>query len=361
MFRALVLLLVADVVLAAKLGNGLGVCLRETLFGNDIRHKQQFRHIGMIFDQEDSQQIRIGSHLYARASSDNGLITVIGSNGAFNLGNLVVGGGGGSTGPSHDSNNNNGSASGSSTTPTSDSQSSSQTSESSKPTATGDSDANLGAHGTYSQEPSDSRYTCKSDFVDFSKKDAMSKFDFVWCPQNSRQTSNSVEWTLTQQCGTTMIYPYDFHYGKIEARIRIGVGSGVVTALLLIGPPPSDEIDFEWVGKAPNEVQTMYYVKAQRIDVLPNVFASGAVGDDDLSHTFHNYGIELNKDSVKWFVDGKAVRTLTKGSRGFPTYANRARMGIWDGTQTGGWAGTVDWSHGPFTAEMQWFKFTPYC
>ncbi|KAJ2682565.1 hypothetical protein H4R19_007108, partial [Coemansia spiralis] len=74
-----------------------------------------------------------------------------------------------------------------------------------------------------------------------------------------------------------------------------------------------------------------------------------------------NYAIELNKDSVKWYLNNRLIRTLPKNSAEFPSDASRARMGIWDGTQTGGWAGTVDWNKGPITAEMQWFNFTPYC
>ncbi|KAJ2854758.1 transglycosylase [Coemansia erecta] len=188
----------------------------------------------------------------------------------------------------------------------------------------------------------------------------MSKFNFVWCPENAYQTGNSVVWKLTELCGTTMVYPWDFHYGKIEARVRMGGGSGVVTAMLLLGPAPSDEIDFEWVGKDTTHVQTMYYVQAHRVDVLPEVFGASQTSGD-LSTTFQNYAIELNKDSVKWYLNGILLRTLEKGTQEFPSDASRARMGIWDGSQTSGWAGTVDWSQGPFTAEMQWFNFTPYC
>ncbi|KAJ2517279.1 putative glycosidase CRH2 [Coemansia sp. RSA 2049] len=243
-------------------------------------------------------------------------------------------------------------------TSTTSSSSSETTSSSSSPTP----DAQSGqiVLGTYSQEPTGRQYTCNSDFVDFSKSDAMSKFSFVWCPENAYQTSNSVVWKLTGSCGTTMVYPWDFYYGRIEARIRIGSGSGVVTAMLLLGPAPSDEIDFEWVGKDTTHVQTMYYVQSHRVDNLPEVFGA-AQNNGDLSTTFQDYAIELNKDSVKWYLNGILLRTLDKGAQEFPSDASRARMGIWDGTQTSGWAGTVDWSQGPFTAEMQWFNFTPYC
>ncbi|KAJ2487208.1 transglycosylase [Coemansia sp. RSA 2050] len=205
-------------------------------------------------------------------------------------------------------------------------------------------------------------YTCKSEFIDFSDPSALSKFNVAWCPQNAYQTSNSVVWRLTPDCGTTIIYPWDFQYGKIEARVRVSPGSGVVSTILLAGPDPADELDWEWVGKDTWTAQSMYFVKGQRVD--PNAAFFHTPGDtpQDMAAGFHNYAIELNKDSVKWYIDDWLTRTLPKlDGVPFPSGASRARMGVWDGSQTSGWAGTVDWSKGPFMAEMQWFKFTPYC
>ncbi|KAJ2883576.1 transglycosylase [Coemansia aciculifera] len=205
-------------------------------------------------------------------------------------------------------------------------------------------------------------YTCKSEYIDFSDPSALSKFNVAWCPQNAYQTSNSVVWRLTAECGTTMIYPWDFQYGKLEARVRVSPGSGVVSTILLAGPDPADELDWEWVGKDTFTAQSMYFVKGQRVD--PNAAFVHTPGDtpQDMAAGFHNYAIELNKDNVKWYIDDWLTRTLPKlDGVPFPSGASRARMGVWDGSQTSGWAGTVDWSRGPFTAEMQWFKFTPYC
>ncbi|KAJ2024401.1 transglycosylase, partial [Coemansia sp. S85] len=107
-------------------------------------------------------------------------------------------------------------------------------------------------------------FTCKSEYIDFSDPSALSKFNVAWCPQNAYQTSNSVVWRLTPDCGTTMIYPWDFQYGKLEARIRASPGSGVVSTILLAGPDPADELDWEWVGKDTWTAQSMYFVKGQR-------------------------------------------------------------------------------------------------
>ncbi|KAJ1958967.1 putative glycosidase CRH2 [Dipsacomyces acuminosporus] len=315
-----------------------------------------------------SSPMLIQGQLHERDTKDDALETVIAAgSGQLNLADLYgvgnnKGNGGSSKPPSSTSDKpttaNTSSAQAASTTTTATT-TTTTTSTAPPPPPHPPSNTNNANNSTDIQDPSGGTFTCKSAYIDFSDPSALSKFSFDWCPQNSYQTSNSVVWRLTQECGTTMIYPWDFHYGKIEGRIRISGGSGVVTTMLLLGPAPSDEIDFEWVGKDVTHVQTMYYVQSKRVDPIP--LAYGVKPNPDMSTSFHNYAIELNKDSVKWYIDGYNARTLPKDDREFPKYATRARMGIWDGTQTSGWAGTVDWSKGPFTAEMQWFKFTPYC
>ncbi|KAJ1990768.1 transglycosylase [Coemansia umbellata] len=179
---------------------------------------------------------------------------------------------------------------------------------------------------------------------------------------NTYQENGSLVWRLTSECGTTIVYPWDFHYGRIEGRIRMAPGSGVVTSLLLAGPAPSDELDWEWVGKDTWTAQSMYFVKGQRVDPNAQYFHTPGNTAQEMSAGFHNYAIEITKNSINWYIDNWLTRTLPKlDNVPFPSDASRARMGIWDGTQTSGWAGAVDWSQGPFTAEMQWFNFTPYC
>ncbi|KAJ2618852.1 putative glycosidase CRH2, partial [Coemansia spiralis] len=352
-------LLQSAVLLVTLLGSNLhvvqgigGICLREIFFGQDT-NGGPFSPRQRLGVMDLSQPIRELDQLYLRDSGDNGLVTVIGpGSGQVNLADLTT-----AAGSNQQSTSSPSSTSVSSILQTASSHavtSTTSTITSTSPTSSASENAPVAiVDATYSQESTGRQYTCQRAFIDFSSSDAMSKFSFVWCPQNAYQTDNSVVWKLTSECGMTMVYPWDFHYGKIEGRIRIGAGSGVVTAMLLLGPAPSDEIDFEWVGKDITHVQTMYYVQAHRVDNLPEVFGVSQQGGGDLSTTFQDYAIELTEDSVKWYLNGQVLRTLGKDSQEFPSDASRARMGIWDGTQTGGWAGAVDWSQGPFTAEMQ--------
>ncbi|KAJ2456554.1 hypothetical protein GGF42_003199 [Coemansia sp. RSA 2424] len=342
--------------------SSLGMCLRQTFFGQDDWDRRFSPRVPA--KAQSLRPARKYAQIFARAPVDNGLLVVVpAGSGPINLADLLGvggpnGGGAGTTTTTKTT------AQGPSTTPASTTATSTSASSSisSTPTATAITPGSGGGvSGTPSEEPKGVVYTCKSEFVDFSQANAMSKFSFVWCPQNAYQTSNSVVWRLTPECGTTMVYPWDFKYGRIEGRIRIGATSGVVTAMLLLGPAPSDEIDWEWVGKDLTHAQTTYYVQAHNSDSLPLAIGVEQQGGGDLSTTFQNYAIELNRDSVKWFINGSPVRTFAKGTKEFPSAASRPRMGIWDGTQTSGWAGKVDWGLAPFTAEMQWFNFTPYC
>ncbi|KAJ2801105.1 hypothetical protein H4R20_003808 [Coemansia guatemalensis] len=198
--------------------------------------------------------------------------------------------------------------------------------------------------------------------LDFSDPSALSKLTAEWCPQNAYQANNALVWRLTPECGTTVVYPHDIQYGKIEGRIRIARGSGVVTTILLAGPAPSDEIDWEWVGKDTWTAQSMYFVKGQRVDPAAQFVHTPGDTAQDMSAGFHNYAIEINKESIKWYIDDWLTRTLPKvPGVPFPSDASRIRMGVWDGTQSGDWAGTTDWRNSPFLAEMQWLRITPYC
>ncbi|KAJ1672443.1 hypothetical protein EV182_007163 [Spiromyces aspiralis] len=79
----------------------------------------------------------------------------------------------------------------------------------------------------------------------------------------------------------------------------MAAGSGAVTAFILVGPPPADEIDFEWVGRSTDSVQTTYYVRAQAVDATPQIHYPNNTMGHDLSSEYHDYGIELTESAIK--------------------------------------------------------------
>ncbi|PVU88309.1 hypothetical protein BB561_005923 [Smittium simulii] len=166
--------------------------------------------------------------------------------------------------------------------------------------------------------------------------------------------------SMNKECGTNLISNRNFTYGRVDIVMKTASGSGAVTALVLMGPSPSDEIDIEFVGKDPTNFQSMYFVKGLRIDQQAGFHSSSP--SSDLSASFHTYSFELTATAVNWYIDNSLVRSLKKSSDStFPTAAGNFRMGVWDGSNTSGWAGTVDWSSSPKVAYIKSIKYNPYC
>ncbi|KAJ1926182.1 hypothetical protein IWQ60_004022 [Tieghemiomyces parasiticus] len=201
---------------------------------------------------------------------------------------------------------------------------------------------------------------CSTKEWKFNSAADMNDFRVDWCPENAYVENGAMVWRLTPTCGTTVIYPKHMTRGRIEAVIKAGPTSGVVTAFIMQGNSPKDEIDLEWVGKDPHRVQSMYFVNGERVpgDELP--------GYHDCSHAadmFHTYAIDFSPDSVSWSVDGNVVRTISRSpGQPFPNQADLLRMGVWDGSKNSFWAGVVDWnSASAYYAYMDRLSITEYC
>ncbi|KAJ2316178.1 putative glycosidase CRH2, partial [Coemansia sp. RSA 2681] len=151
--------------------------------------------------------------------------------------------------------------------------------------------------------------------------------------------------------GATASASYTFQYGRVTARIKTAsIAKGTVSAFIIRNDQVGDEIDFEWVGKAPNQVQTNFfyhdildYSNSEKFDVGANT-----------ATTYHDYTIDWTPEAITWIVDGKTLRTLrrkdtydskTKAYK-FPTAEGRIGFSIWDGGNSGA-KGTADWAGTP--------------
>ncbi|KAJ2823402.1 putative glycosidase CRH2, partial [Coemansia sp. 'formosensis'] len=109
--------------------------------------------------------------------------------------------------------------------------------------------------------------------------------------------------------GSTVDASHTFQYGRVTARIKTAsIATGVVSAFIIRNDQIGDEIDFEWVGKAPNQVQTNFfyhdildYTNSKKYDVGSNTAAA-----------YHDYTIDWTPDAISWIVDGKTLRTLNR-------------------------------------------------
>jgi beta-glucanase (GH16 family) len=140
--------------------------------------------------------------------------------------------------------------------------------------------------------------------------------------------------------------------------IRTAEGSGLNTAFFTyVGPPHGvpewDEIDFEFLGKAPNRVEANYVVNGKII--------KGKIVDlgFDSSKDFHDYAIDWAPAGIKWFVDGKEVYETPQGAA-LPHNPGYLFLSLWTGSSIeDSWMGPFKYTQ-PMTAEAEWVRYTPH-
>jgi endo-1,3-1,4-beta-glycanase ExoK len=154
-------------------------------------------------------------------------------------------------------------------------------------------------------------------------------------------------------CGE--IQTLGFHgYGVYEARLRSMPGSGLVTAFFTYTGGPQgrshEEVDFEFLGKSPTEVQL-------------NFFRNGRGGHEkmialgfDATGPFHDYAFVWEKESVRWFVDGRQVHEIRQD---VPVAPAKIYLNVWNGGAfLGSWAGSFRYPGSPIVAEVERVAFT---
>ncbi len=147
-----------------------------------------------------------------------------------------------------------------------------------------------------------------------------------------------------------------YHYGRYEARIKSVAREGLVTSFFTYTGPtfdgdPHHEIDFEFLGRAPHQVQLNYYTDGvgkheTHIDL-----------GFDASKEFHTYAFEWRPDSIRWFVDGRLVHE-ERGDRGpLPSRPGKIYLNLWAGQGLTGWLGDFVFPGHPLTAEVACVSF----
>ncbi|KAL4873289.1 hypothetical protein BDV12DRAFT_160766 [Aspergillus spectabilis] len=143
-------------------------------------------------------------------------------------------------------------------------------------------------------------------------------------------------------------------YGKIGADVKSSRGKGVVTAFILLGDT-KDEIDYEWVGADLAVVETNWYFQG-----ILN-YENGGKSDVASGNTFedwHRYEVDWTPDEIRWIIDGKVSRTLTKESTWnetgdryeYPQTPSRMQLSLWPAGQASNAQGTIEWAGG----EIDW-------
>ncbi len=183
-------------------------------------------------------------------------------------------------------------------------------------------------------------------------------FDCVWRGSNATFQDSALNLTIDKD--TSGQYNYsgaeyrttDFYsYGYYETSMQAIKNDGVVSSFFTYTGPsdnnPWDEIDVEILGKDTTKVQFNYYTNG--VGNHEYMYDLGF----DASTGYHTYGFDWQKDSITWYVDGKAVYTATQN---IPSTPGKIMMNVWPGTGVDGWLKPYD-GKTPLTAKYQWVTY----
>lgn len=150
-------------------------------------------------------------------------------------------------------------------------------------------------------------------------------------------------------------------YGLFIVRMKpLGTPGGVSAFFLMNRWQPANwehkEIDIEFLGKDRRMVQLTTHDFQNGGKVWKNSAKTMDLGFDYRSD-FHDYAILWTAESVKWFVDGKLIRTETQY---VPHEPLQIRMNVYVGDMKvygiKEWLGPVEESQLPAATEYDWVK-----
>lgn len=185
-----------------------------------------------------------------------------------------------------------------------------------------------------------------------------SMFNCVWRKSNTSFDSNALNLTINND--TSGQYQYsgaeyrtnDFYgYGYYETSMKAIKNDGVVSSFFTYTGPsdnnPWDEIDVEILGKDTTKVQFNYFTNGKGEHEY--MYDLGF----DASQGFHTYGFDWQSDHITWYVDGKAVHTVTND---IPSTPSKIMMNVWPGTGVDSWLNAYD-GKTPLTASYEWVTY----
>jgi endo-1,3-1,4-beta-glycanase ExoK len=148
-----------------------------------------------------------------------------------------------------------------------------------------------------------------------------------------------------------------YGYGAYEVRLRAAPGPGMNTAFFTYtGPPhgrPHDEIDFEFLGKAPRGVQANYFRAGKSHERF-------VAFDYDATATTNTYAFVWLPDSIRWFANGKLIHEVRRGADvELPAQAQHLYISLWNGSAgLDAWLGHFSYPGTPLVATYEYVAFT---
>lgn len=177
-------------------------------------------------------------------------------------------------------------------------------------------------------------------------------------PPVGREGRKRVQPTTT---GAEIYSTEAFVHARFEVCLRSAVGPGVVTGVFTFAPKRERthwrELDIEFLGNRPNEVQTNVIVQTGDERKSNNEKWIKTAGR---SSDFRVYSIEWTPLGIKWRIGRTLVRSIPPENmlaRDFVDEPQTCRINIW-GTDptTEKWAGALNSSSLPSEAHVKWVK-----
>ncbi|KAK7513500.1 concanavalin A-like lectin/glucanase domain-containing protein [Phyllosticta citriasiana] len=206
--------------------------------------------------------------------------------------------------------------------------------------------------------PSDTALSANSYTRDF--RSGADKSTWSETSEAITYTSAGAQFTISEsgQAPTIESSWYIF-FGAVSVVLKAAPGVGIVSSVVLESDD-LDEIDWEWLGGANQEVESNYFGKGNTTAYDRAIY----LPMDDTRDTFHNYTIHWTSDYILWIIDGSVVRTLNYADavngKNFPQTPMRLKIGTWAGGDSSNDAGTIGWagghtdySQGPFTMTLE--------
>ena len=148
-----------------------------------------------------------------------------------------------------------------------------------------------------------------------------------------------------------------YHYGRYDIVMKPARGSGVISAFYTYTGPvygdPHAEIDFEFLGGNTKEVQLNFFVNGE-----PQLDLAAPLGFD-AADGFHLYTMIWAPRRIIWKVDGREIHRVERSVDALPQHPGKIIADIWAAKNLDKWAGRLDKSALPATAEVKCISFTP--
>lgn len=176
--------------------------------------------------------------------------------------------------------------------------------------------------------------------------------------------SNGVSFTVAKSGDNPqLVSGWYFMFGHFEVVLKAAPGVGIVSSAILQSDV-KDEIDWEWLGASPDQVQTNYFGKGQTTTYDRGAFHADAASQS----SFKTYTIDWTADQVTWQIDGTTVRTLLPATANgqYPQTPMQVKLGAWSGGDAGNQPGTIEWAGGPtdysrpYSMQVKSVKVTDY-